>query len=143
MDNDIDPDTGRVTVSRDSAGLATTYAYDAMGRTLSVQPPAASGTTFDYFNASSGANAYVSIKRRPAGYLGGIPLAQTDIRVDGFGRVWRELETQGDGSVSTVETRYDLQGLKGAVSEKEGVCPSSPVSSCPAGAEVIDLPPPR
>ncbi|MEO8218336.1 MAG: NBR1-Ig-like domain-containing protein [Acidobacteriota bacterium] len=121
VDNDIDPDTGSVVVSRDSAGLARIYSYDAMGRTLSVQPPTASGTTFEYSNATSGSSAVVSIKRRPAGYLTGVPLAQTDIRVDGFGRVWRELETQGDGSVSVVETKYDLQGLKQSVSEKEGV----------------------
>lgn len=40
LDLDIDPSTGLATTSRDSAGFATTYGYDTLGRVTSAKPGA-------------------------------------------------------------------------------------------------------
>jgi YD repeat-containing protein len=63
VDRDIEPNTGLTKVSRDEAGLATTYVYDARGRTTSVQPAQDSWTQIIYTPASSPASlaqAYVA-----------------------------------------------------------------------------------
>ena len=48
VDRTIDPNTGLVASERDSGGLETTYAYDALGRTLAMTPEARAGTVYTY-----------------------------------------------------------------------------------------------
>ncbi len=53
--NEIDNHTGRVKASRDSAGVATTFRYDAMGRLVRTEPAAGAWmiTTYDLPGPSS------------------------------------------------------------------------------------------
>src|SRR5262249_25029203 len=53
LDQTIDPSTGLASQSRDTAGLATDYAYDALGRITTLSPPAVASTSYDYTDASA------------------------------------------------------------------------------------------
>jgi RHS repeat-associated protein len=48
LDQTIDARTGRPESSRDSAGVATTFAYDALGRTLTIEPAGEAKISYQY-----------------------------------------------------------------------------------------------
>lgn len=128
LDLDIDQNTGLVRVSRDSAGLATTFEYDNMSRLTWTKPAAGHGAWVNhiYSNATSASSpAEVATVRRPNGSTTGV-LAERIVTFDSFGRPWRDRDKLPDGSWNVEETRYDGMGRKSMVSSRE---PYSPYSS--------------
>jgi YD repeat-containing protein len=107
LDQTIDVPSGLVASSRDTAGLATTYSYDAMGRVTSVAPPGELATSYAYTRAAAGAAAAVDETTS---------LTHRQILFDGLGRVWRETELMPD-FWNVRETLYDGAGNKASVSE--------------------------
>jgi RHS repeat-associated protein len=100
-DYDVDAATGLVKTSRDSAGITTTYGYDAMGRVISVTPTGTLATSYVY--SSSGAPR-VDISQ---GTL------LSNVTFDPFGRISTETRSMAlnpnEGNVSRTTT-YDSLG---------------------------------
>lgn len=83
--NVIDPNSGLVVSSKDSAGAETTYAYDNLGRYSSVDPPGADAPTgFTYTAATQVQPASVEAKTVGAG---GVVLKLSTWAYDHLGRV--------------------------------------------------------
>lgn len=118
-DTDFDQHTGRPWKSRDSAGIVTTFDYDALGRLTWVKPDSGHGawTEYEYRPAttSSSGRAEVAVRHRPNGSTTGV-LAESLIEYDALGRIFRERKRLQDGSWSTSDTRYDHAGRKAKVS---------------------------
>jgi hypothetical protein len=58
VDRDVDLNTGLTSTSRDTAGLATSYQYDALGRTRWIIPPTShGGRTENVYTAASGSTS--------------------------------------------------------------------------------------
>jgi RHS repeat-associated protein len=118
VDRDIDISTGLVQRSRDSAGVATVYGYDPMGRLTSSQTGQSALTTYTYTPAASAsALAHLHVEQSPSGVqVGQRPVR--DLYFDAFGRLAREEMRMPDGSVSPRAYAYDALGRKSAVSEQ-------------------------
>jgi YD repeat-containing protein len=99
-DEEFNANTGSVTKTKDSAGLATTYAYDDMGRLASISPPGAASTTFTYRNASSTETARVTSK------TGSATAAEQTYDYDALGRLFREKRLMPDASWALRKTEY-------------------------------------
>ncbi len=120
LDNDIDAGTGLVKTSRDTAGLATTLRYDALGRLTWIQPAQGAWTQRTYVAASSPSSlARADVDRLTNG--GGTVLARSQVLFDALGRPWREREQRPGGSWATRETLYNAMGLRASVSEMGAV----------------------
>src|SRR5207249_10961904 len=78
-----EPATGWATSSSDTAGLPTSYAYDAVGRITSIAPPGETATSINYDST----NQQTTVTRN-----GGVNLSifQTYI-YDNLGRLVREI----------------------------------------------------
>jgi RHS repeat-associated protein len=113
LDQTLDSKTGLPISSRDTAGVATTYSYDGLGRPLSVQPAQGAATTYSYHNAVSRTNpATVTVTRTP-----GVGAAvQSRVTYDTLGRATLEEELMPDGSWSQKRTNFNAQGWKTFVS---------------------------
>jgi RHS repeat-associated protein len=116
VDNDVDAFRGLVTTSRDISGLATSYTYDVLGRLRTITPPTDGITEYVYSAATSTAPASVDITQWNHAQMS--KLAQSRVRYDGVGRVWREDMLMPDGTWSTRETLYHANGWKLSVSER-------------------------
>jgi RHS repeat-associated protein len=116
VDADIDWSTGMISASRDTAGLATSYEYDPLGR-LTWEKPAQDGwTSYTYTRAtSSAALARVNVDRRSNG--GATILARSEFTFDALGRPWQERQLLPNGTWATRETLYNANGWKSSVSE--------------------------
>jgi len=110
--NDVrDATTGWITMSRDAAGLATTYLYDALGRVHRIAPPAELSTFVCY----DGPNATAAYR---AASTQACPVAASNAAVatwqrseyDGLGRLVREKRLQPGSSVVKRFTLYDGAG---------------------------------
>ncbi|MFP3941909.1 MAG: hypothetical protein ACLF0P_16565, partial [Thermoanaerobaculia bacterium] len=108
VDRDVDCDSGLVEAERDTAGLATTFDYDLLGRIASESPGAGEAKTLStYANATSTSPARVVIRRQaPSGET----LTRGEVELDGFGRVARELRSLPDGSRAERRTRTNSLG---------------------------------
>ena len=119
LDQDIDLNTGLPSASRDTAGLATTYSYDALGRLTLVEPAAGHGaqTAYAYTNATPTANAAVYIDRLPN--AGGAAIQETSVVFDSLGRVGREWQRLPVSPETWAyrETDYNARGWKSGVTE--------------------------
>lgn len=118
----IDASTGLPWKSTDTAGLTTTFDYDAMGRLTWEQPAAGHGgwTEYVYSPAVSASDlADVLIRRRANGSTTAAVLAQSQILFDAQGRVWKERRLLPDGTWSVRETLYDAAGNKKSISEAQ------------------------
>jgi YD repeat-containing protein len=121
LDRDIDASTGSVKVSRDPAGVPTTYTYDALGRMIQLQPRDSAATVYTYNRATSAASlASVLVDRKGTSV---VPLARSQALFDALGRAIEEDTLMPDGRFSARTTSYDALGRKTAVSE-----PGSPGS---------------
>ena len=109
LDRSIDS-SGAVTCEKDTAGLATCFTYDSMGRVKSVTPPGGAVTAYVYTNAAGSSPAEVAVTKSDT---------STIFQFDPVGRLWREKRLMPDGSTSIQETRYDALGNKDSVSEFE------------------------
>ena len=127
-DVDLDASTGLVSTSRDSAGLATDFIYDTMGRLTWEKPrttPVNGGAWVQhcYFPAAPPSTpARVDNYSWPNGtsqpcltYTGN--LRRDAVDVDGFGRPWREYRKMFDGGWAQRLTTYNGLGWTTSVSE--------------------------
>ena len=118
VDRTIDPSTGLVAESRDSAGIETAYGWDSMGRLRWVKRADGAWTEYVYTRATSASSpAKVTIIQRPNGSTTGV-LAQEEVIFDHFGRVWKERRWQGIGWTGR-EALYDARGLRTRISDPE------------------------
>jgi RHS repeat-associated protein len=106
----IDRYTGFPTLSTDTAGLASRYAYDAAFRVTAVTHPALAGTGYAYANATASTPASVLAKQGTQ---------QNQYQYDGLGRVWREKTLMPDNAWSVGETTYDAAGRVSATAAPE------------------------
>ncbi|HEV7238564.1 MAG TPA: hypothetical protein VGQ36_04925, partial [Thermoanaerobaculia bacterium] len=99
-DETFDPSTGQVSSTRDSAGLTTTYTYDAMARLKTISPPGAASSSLVYRNASSSEPARVTSTVAVS------PTIEHTYDFDGVGRLFREKRRMPDGSWALRKTDY-------------------------------------
>jgi YD repeat-containing protein len=118
LDLDVDRNTGLPLRSRDVAGLATDFQFDAFGRLTREKPEGDAWVQYEYLAASAAAQPAVNVYRRPNGVLSGTNyLAQNAIVFDDFGRVMDEKQMMPDQSWSTRRTTYNARGWRTSVSE--------------------------
>jgi len=99
-----DSQTGWVTFSTDTAGLATGYRYDSLGRVTQVSPPSEAVTTISYMNSPT-------VQQTTATRNGGTGLSTTQTYdYDGLGRMIRERRLMADGTYAKRFTKYDTRG---------------------------------
>jgi RHS repeat-associated protein len=121
LDRDVDSNTGFPSRSRDSAGLATDFTYDSMGRLTWEKPqapPVNGGAWVNYaYTAASGTNpARANVYAYPNGTTSGA-LAQEEYRYDGLGRLFKQRQLRASGAWN--QKLYGYNGLGWMVSESE------------------------
>lgn len=108
-----DPATGWITASRDTAGLATAYAYDALGRVMQISPPAAAELrTRVCYDTPSSTTAYRSSAPQtcPVAPSNGAVATWEHFDYDGLGRPIREQRLQPASAVTKRFTLFDGAG---------------------------------
>ncbi len=118
VDHSIDSATGLVLQSRDTAGVATSYTYDVLGRLTSAWTGQSAPTIYTYTPASSASSlAHLHVEQQPSG----VPVSQRpqrDLSFDALGRLVREDLRMPNGTTSSRTYAYDALGRKSAVSEQ-------------------------
>jgi RHS repeat-associated protein len=118
VDHYIDGASGLVLQSKDVAGVATTYAYDALGRLTSSQTGQSAPTIYTYSPASSASSlAHLHVEQQPAGVPASLR-PQRDLSFDALGRLVREDLRMANGTTSSRAYAYDALGRTTAVSEQ-------------------------
>lgn len=111
----IDQNTGLASSTTESGTVVTQYNYDASGRLDSVTPDGRAKLTYEYFPATSSAEAEVIQKVLTAT---GSVLSSNTYEYDGLGRVFREWTTMpGTTTLSRRDTFFDALGRKSSSSE--------------------------
>jgi YD repeat-containing protein len=117
-DIELDMSTRAVALSRDSAGFATQFTYDLMGRLTNIAPPAGlASTTIDYTNASASQSA-LATATTTSSTSGTV---KHTYEFDALGRVWHDKTLMPDSSTSQVETLYNSMGRVASVSTRQNV----------------------
>ncbi len=116
LDQTIDPRTGLVLSSRDSAEIQTDYEYDALGRMTWLKPTQGHGGWTQYLYSAAVTPATVTVRRRDNGSKSATIRATEFYLFDAFGRVSKQ-QRQLPSGTSTRETTYDGAGNKATVSE--------------------------
>ncbi|HEX2121773.1 MAG TPA: hypothetical protein VHL59_09035, partial [Thermoanaerobaculia bacterium] len=114
-DVSVDPNTGDVAVSRDSAEVATKYSYDRLGRLTQVAPAGRAVTKYAYQNAAINADgtlngATVKVTTHPAANPAGPPLTAAEYVYDAFGRLVKRRQKLPGHAVDS-EQRFVFDGL--------------------------------
>jgi YD repeat-containing protein len=123
-DRDIDAQTGLTHVSRDSAGLATTYDFDGIGRIRSIVPQAGQGARTEYtYTAATSSSALARLDVQRWDNARTTVLTQQQVSYDSFGRMWKEKQLMPNGTWSTREHGHDAMGLESFTSELEASDP--------------------
>jgi YD repeat-containing protein len=113
LDQSIDSQTGLPSSSRDTAGVATTYKFDSLGRPLSVTLAQGAITGYSYHNAASQASpANVTVTQSS----GGVTLAQSRVTYDTLGRPALDEQLMPNGSMAQKRTAFNAMGWKTFVS---------------------------
>jgi RHS repeat-associated protein len=132
LDQTIDPSTGLVSASRDSAGIQTAVEYDKLGRMTWAKPDLGQGGWTQYVytpaNPVGSAQALVTVRRRDNGSKTAAILAVNLVTFDYFGRVYQEQRRLPGGTFNKRETLYDDAGNKASVSELTTGTPTSKTS---------------
>jgi RHS repeat-associated protein len=119
QDEERDRNTGLVRLRRDTAGLATSYEYDGLGR-LTWEMPAANQdgwTEYAYTAPVGGVAAEVLIRQRANGSKSAAVQAQSRVIFDKLGRVFEERQLIPGGIWNRRQTLYDAMGHRASVSE--------------------------
>lgn len=108
VDQTIDCKTGRVSKSRDTTGLETTYTYDSSGRLTKEDLPTGEGADvyYTYSKAVGGTPAKVTIQAKN----GSTVLTEEQVEFDAFGRVDLERRRMPDGTWSERSTKTSVLG---------------------------------
>jgi RHS repeat-associated protein len=109
----FDAATGLVSAAYDSAGLATTYAYDSMGRVTAMTPPATQPTTYTYTDTT------LPVRVNAETISSGDDSVASEYRFDEWGRLARTKSKMFDGHWSAVVTQYDPLGRRSSVGMPE------------------------
>lgn len=120
VDQDIDRNTGLVKVSRNSAGIATQYEYDAMGRLIWVKPAAGHGAWTEHrYTVATGTGGATGAKKFTHNYTnGGATLLTYYAEVqDSFGRIFWEQTWMPDNTYPNRYKQFNALGWKTAESE--------------------------
>lgn len=114
-DLDIDQSTGLVKTSRDTAGLATHYEYDSMGRMTWQKPQSGQGAwTRNTYTIATGTNLATGAKTFTHTFPNGTsvtPLTYHASVFDAFGRLSWEQTLNPDGSYPNRYMFYNAMGL--------------------------------
>lgn len=118
LDHTIDLRTGLPSSSRDSAGLQTTYSYDALGRLKTADTPGAASSRYTYFPAiGTSQKARVDIEYLQASGSSTV-LAFERVRWEAFGRIHAYDRRMPGGALSSKQFRYNALGWKTWESEQ-------------------------
>lgn len=122
LDRDIDRNTGLVSATRDTAGIRTSYEYDAMGRQVWMKPEAGHGAWrhFNYTPATAADYAKKFIYDKTNG-TGNVLTYNVDV-YDSFGQLWWE-QTAVPGSYPS---RYTYRNAMGWITHKSGFSLDAP-----------------
>ncbi|MCP3937680.1 MAG: RHS repeat protein, partial [Actinomycetia bacterium] len=122
-DHDIDGNTGLVKASRDSAGVATTFVYDALARLVRQQPQDDAWTIITYVlpDPASSDSPELTVEQCENGVTdcSDDPLAWRHTIYDGLGRLTREeIQYPAATGVATAfrEMNYNAMGWKTSTS---------------------------
>ena len=107
-----DAATGWVTSSTDTDGLATTYAYDLLGRVIQISPPAAELKTWICYDGPNATTAYRAAAQQtcPVSPGNGFVSTWEHRDYDGFGRAIRVRRLLPATQVSKRFTLWDAAG---------------------------------
>lgn len=109
LDLDIDQKTGLVRTSRDTAGVATVYAYDASGRLLAVRPAGRAWTEYVYLPTS--APPSIAMRTCPNGVVScTASLLESWLYFDGLGRLTQQSQKLGASRWAVSWLTYDPLG---------------------------------
>jgi YD repeat-containing protein len=102
IDRDRDANTGLIMATRDPAGIATTYDYDALGRILSIVPAGEQATSIDY----------ASLNKTTVTQGADPNKVYTEYTYDRLGRLIASAKRPYDPAlgVACQTTRYDIAG---------------------------------
>ncbi len=146
LDRTIDPASGFVTSSRDTAGQETDYAYDAAFRLVSITPPGRVATALSYFRASGSGSSFTParVEMRSASQnsntTSGAPTSGTVEKhyfYDALGRLWREKTRIPDATWSVRDVLFNAMGLKASVSELEQLTGASELDFVPSHTTIF------
>lgn len=112
LDLDIDPHSGLAQTVRDTAGVATTYQYDASRRLTTVSPPGMAAITYAYTAATPTTRAKVAITQNST--TGSI---KGEVHFDSMGRPTVEKKTVDSSTLRSRTTLYNAMGWRTSVSE--------------------------
>lgn len=126
LDLTIDVPSGLPSSSRDVSGLQTNYVYDGMFRKTAIRPQAGHGawTEIAYIIGGGSTPPRIELRSRANGSVAGTPMAESEVKFDGFGRVSLERLKMPGNVWSTKTTTYDGAGNVATVSERESGIPS-------------------
>jgi RHS repeat-associated protein len=127
--NDVDLSTGLVTVSRDAWGIATTYAYDRLGRLTDLDAPGQAPMKYVYPNLPQQTTLFA--RRRNGSST--VDEAQYDF--DGFGDLVTERHDIPSGGTSRRDFVYDVMGRK----TRETVVGLNSDSQLPTACSAYDI----
>jgi YD repeat-containing protein len=126
VDEELDAQAGLVNLTRDSAGLATSYAYDASGRITEVHPSGQAWTEYAYDPTASPPTVRARLWKLgegPADEPAAVPLKDDHYYYDGLGRLIQsrtEMPPTGmQQNWSATITDYDAAGRVASVSMPE------------------------
>jgi RHS repeat-associated protein len=123
VNNLIDLNTGRVTQSTDSGGVATAYDYDLRGRLKKIRPLGANndGATEYVYTNYTVPTAPAQVEMLEWNRAGNSVLGRSKWIFDQFGRVSKEKRLLANGTWNTRRTEYDGAGRRTHVSEAEAL----------------------
>jgi len=120
VDRTIDPYSGLITSTRDTAGVQTTFEYDATGRQTTSTPDARAATSITYSNPSVSGTTFTPGKvHSTTAVTDGSGTIESETQFDDFGRTLRLRRKMPDGSWVTRKYTYDSLGRKATESEQE------------------------
>ncbi|MEK6375972.1 MAG: hypothetical protein AABO58_25115 [Acidobacteriota bacterium] len=139
LDRDIDPSTGVVTKSRDSAGVSTSYDYSAKpARLETVTSPSGVVTAYTYTVASGTVGSSWTPAKVDVATTAGADTLRTQYVYDGHGRLQRESQL-GPSAWSATETAFDELGRVFWKSQPEPTGSNPPAGPLIAAHKTINV----
>ncbi|HEX9984726.1 MAG TPA: hypothetical protein VGF69_15805 [Thermoanaerobaculia bacterium] len=111
-DATVDQPTDLPVTARDTAGVATSYEYDALGRITWIRPTGRAHTQVEYYRPGTYSGTTRAVVRARRWQSNGLGSALTEERYeyDGLGRLYRAWTKLPNSQWSVRQTRYDVEG---------------------------------